>query len=91
MSDELKDWERTQSLLVELERQESFKEWRDKVCLPLLDSLEYVKVNCLTQPEAELKAAILNELFVKNTFYKCFEQAKEVKQAQKESDEAVTE
>jgi hypothetical protein len=49
-----------------------------------LDRIEESKRNVVSLPEAELKAYILNEIFIKDTFYNCFKQAKEIKQADKD-------
>lgn len=64
---------RVMKLLQQLNHNEAFNEWRDLVAKPVIDQLERDLGNCLTYPEATLKAKILHLNFVKELFYRIFE------------------
>jgi len=82
-SQENKELENQYRLLLNLEKVEGFRLWRDEVCLPVLDQIEAQMATPLELTEANLKALVMYRNLVSSLFEGIFKQIR----TQKEIDE----
>lgn len=76
--------ERSLKLVEALNGIEEFREWRDKVAKPELQIIEDKLRHPLEMSEANLKALVLYQVFVKDLFYRVFENLAIQNQLEKE-------
>jgi hypothetical protein len=74
-------------LLLTLDRNEAFKVWRDRVCLPILEQIDYQKRSVVEMSEANLKALIMYENLVKELFKKLFENVREIEKNERSNND----
>ena len=75
-----KELERLSSRLLELDRLEPFRVWRDEIVKPILEQVDFKLREVLQMDEATLKATTMYRNMINDLFIKIFEDARILKE-----------